>query len=61
MVASGSEPVLYSYDRDSRLKSVSQEIVGTTTFDYDTAGRRTRLTLPNDVSTDYDYDGKLRA
>jgi len=60
MLASGTEPVSYDYDRNSRLRTVTQFPLNPATFEYDASDRRTRLTLPNGVSTDYQYDAASR-
>jgi RHS repeat-associated protein len=55
MTASGQAPVTYNYDSNSRLRQVikgSQFVK----LDYDALNRRTQLTLPNNVSTEYFYD-----
>lgn len=55
MDAPGSATVTYSYDAASRLTEVSQ--AGRTAhLTYDPAGRRTSLTLPNGLVTEYGYD-----
>lgn len=45
---------LYTWDALSRLVSESQ-LAGTTTYQYDLAGRRTRLTWPDSFYVTYDY------
>lgn len=49
----------YSYDAASHLTQIIQggQVV---TLQYDIASRRTRLTLPNQVSTEYQYDAVSR-
>jgi len=47
--------VVYSYDSNSRLTQITQA-AQTVTIAYDVAGRRTFLSLPNAVSTEYHYD-----
>src|SRR5439155_1416045 len=57
--AARPSPTTYGYDANSRL---TQILRGTQTvgLDYDDAGRRTLLTLPNGVSTEYQYDTASR-
>jgi RHS repeat-associated protein len=57
--ATGQTDVTYTYDKNSRLKTVMQ---GTTTVSlaYDDAGRRTTLTYPNGVVMSYGYDNANR-
>ena len=43
-----------------RLRTITQAPLNPVTIDYDAVGRRTRLTLPNQVSTEYQYDGASR-
>jgi YD repeat-containing protein len=59
MTVSGQSPVTYGYDADSRLIQVVQgtQVV---TLAYDSLARRTQLTFPNGVSTDYQYDSASR-
>ncbi len=54
-LASGAELVSYAYDRNSQLRTITQGSLGAMTFEYDAADRRTSLTLPNGVSTEYQY------
>ncbi len=49
----------YTYDKNSRLKTVTQGSQ-TVTVAYDNAGRRTSLTYPNGVVTSYGYDNANR-
>jgi YD repeat-containing protein len=53
---SGQAPVSYTYDHNARLRSITQAPLNPMAIDYDAANRRTRLTLPNGVSTEYQYD-----
>lgn len=55
MTAGSQATVSYAYDAANRLTSITQgsEEVG---FSYDAANRRIELTLPNGVTTTYDYD-----
>ena len=48
-----------TYDKNSRLKTVTQGSQ-TVTLAYDDAGRRTSLTYPNGVVTSYGYDNANR-
>jgi RHS repeat-associated protein len=58
-VAGQANSVSYDYDAASRLKGLTQ---GSTqvTLDYDPAGRRTRLKLPNGAEVSYEYDNSSR-
>ncbi len=60
MTVGGQAPVSYSYDANSRLRTIIQEPLAPVTMTYDAAGRRTALTLPNSVSTEYQYDPASR-
>jgi RHS repeat-associated protein len=42
------------------VRSITQAPLNPVEFEYDTAGRRRRLTLPNQVSTEYQYDAASR-
>ncbi|MBZ0160622.1 MAG: DUF6531 domain-containing protein [bacterium] len=53
-------PVTYTYDAASRLRSITQAPLNPVAIDYDAVGRRTKLALPNGVSTDYQYDAASR-
>ncbi len=53
-------PVTYTYDPASRLRTITQAPLNPVDIQYDTVGRRTRLTLPNAVSTEYQYDAASR-
>jgi len=48
-----------AYDALSRVTSVDSSVLGTVSYQYDAAGRRTRMTYPepypNDFYIDYDY------
>jgi YD repeat-containing protein len=59
MTVAGQPTISYGYDNANRLASITQSsaVVG---YAYDTAGRRTALTLPNGVSTEYAYDAASR-
>lgn len=57
--ATGQTDVTYTYDKNSRLKTVAQG-TQTATLAYDNAGRRTSLTYPNGVVTSYGYDNANR-
>ena len=57
--ATGQTDVTYTYDKNSRLKTVTQG-TQTVTLAYDNAGRRTSLTYPNGVVTSYGYDNANR-
>lgn len=59
MTVPGQSVVSYGYDNANRLTQISQ---GTTvvTFTYNAAGRRTSLTLPNGVVTQYSHDAASR-
>jgi RHS repeat-associated protein len=59
MTVAGQPTVSYGYDNADRLTSITQggNVVG---FAYDTAGRRSTLTLPNTISTEYAYDTASR-
>ncbi|MEW6584404.1 MAG: RHS repeat-associated core domain-containing protein [Nitrospirota bacterium] len=64
MTVSGQPVVNYGYDVNNRLTGIStvHPQLGTLDFDieYDDIGRRTSLTLPNGVTTNYDYDNASR-
>ena len=55
MTVSGQPTVLYIYDDINRLKRITQG-ASVVDFDYDAAGRRKSLTLPNRILVEYDYD-----
>ncbi len=57
--ATGQTDVTYTYDKNSRLKTVTQG-TQTVTLAYDDAGRRTSLTYPNGVVTSYGYHNANR-
>src|SRR2546422_539431 len=57
--ATGQSDVTYAYDKNSRLKTVTQG-TQTVTLAYDDAGRRTSLTYPNGVVTSYGFDNANR-
>ena len=52
-------PLTFTYDSVDRLLTETTSL-GTVTSTYDNAGRRTLLTLPNGVSTEYQYDAASR-
>jgi len=59
MQAAGQPVVNYSYDANSRLTGINTTINGVVqnfSLAYDSAGRRTDLTSPNSVTTNYTYD-----
>ena len=51
----GQSQVIYTWDNADRLSGITQgsSSVG---FSYDSANRRTTLTLPNGVTVTYTYD-----
>ena len=59
MTVAGQPQVTYSYDNADRLTQIAQ---GTSTvgFSYDTANRRSTLTLSNGVNMSYTYDNDSR-
>ncbi len=57
--ATAQTDVTYTYDKNSRLKTVTQG-TQTVSLAYDDAGRRTTLTYPNSVVTTYGYDNANR-
>ena len=59
MTVLGQTAITYTYDNADRLTQITQ---GTTTvsFGHDAAGRRTSLTSPNGVVTEYSYDSASR-
>ena len=60
MTVSGQAPVTYTYDANSRLRTITQAPLNPADIQYDPLGRRTLLTLPNGVSTEYQYDAASR-
>jgi RHS repeat-associated protein len=56
MTVSGQSPVAYTYDANSRLRTITQASLNPVDIQYDATGRRTLLSLPNQVSTEYQYD-----
>ncbi len=56
MTVNGQEPLVYTYDANSRLRTMTQFPLNPVTLEYDALGRRTLLSLPNGVSTEYRYD-----
>lgn len=59
MTVSGQPTVSYNYDAASRLTGVQQGGQAVA-LNYDATGRRTQLTLPNEVTTAYTYDPASR-
>jgi RHS repeat-associated protein len=57
--ATGQSDVTYTYDKNSRLKTVTKG-AQSVTLAYDDAGRRAALTYPNGVVTSYGYDNADR-
>ncbi|HMG74448.1 MAG TPA: RHS repeat-associated core domain-containing protein [Pyrinomonadaceae bacterium] len=55
MTVAGQPTVNYTYDNVNRLTQITQG-GSTVTIAYDAIGRRTSLTLPNGVVTEYGYD-----
>jgi YD repeat-containing protein len=55
MTVSGQAPVSYAYDHNARLRTITQAPLNPVAIDYDAVNRRTLLTLPNGVSTEYQY------
>jgi len=55
MTVAGQSAVNYTYDDANRLMQIAQGS-STAAFTYDSAGRRTSLTLPNAMTTTYAYD-----
>jgi YD repeat-containing protein len=51
--------VTYTWDTNKRLAKV-QDVTGVTSYTYDPAGKLTKRTLPNGVSTYYEYDNANR-
>ena len=56
MTVSGQTPVSYTYDHNTRLRTITQAPLTPVTIYYDAANRRTLLTLPNGVSAEYRYE-----
>jgi RHS repeat-associated protein len=54
-----SRTIDYAWDPLDRLESVTS-VAGTTRYTYDAASRRTRITRPNGILTDYVYDSRGR-
>jgi RHS repeat-associated protein len=55
MIVAGQPQVSYGYDTADRPISITQGS-SAVAFTYDAARRRTSLTLPNGITTTYDYD-----
>ena len=53
MTVSGQAAATYTYDANARLRTITQAPLNPAMLDYDAANRRTLLTLPNGVSTEY--------
>lgn len=51
--------VEYTYDKAKRLKTVKRNSITESTYDYNTLGLRTRLTLGNGAYTEYEYNHPL--
>ena len=60
MGVAGQPPVTYSYDANSRLRTITRAPRGPVDIQYDVLGCRTQLALPNGVSTEYQYDPASR-
>ncbi|MBI5043378.1 MAG: hypothetical protein HZC10_06035 [Nitrospirae bacterium] len=63
MTVAGQLAVSYSYDSNSRLTGINATINNVASgfsLSYDALGRRTSLTLPNGVKTNYTYDDGSR-
>jgi RHS repeat-associated protein len=59
MTVLGQTTITYSYDNADRLTQIIQDST-TVSIAYDAAGRRTSLTAPNGVVTEYSYDAASR-
>lgn len=59
MTVVGQGAVGYTWDNASRLLQITQGS-NTVDFAYDSANRRTSLTLPNGVAISYTYDSASR-
>lgn len=55
MTVTGQPTITYAYDNANRLTGITQG-PSTITVEYDAAGRRKSLTLPNGVTAEYTYD-----
>jgi RHS repeat-associated protein len=55
-----SNTTTYTYDDASRLENVIDHLSRTYHFDWDAAGNRQALVMPNGTRTDYTYDGLNR-
>src|SRR5207247_10798736 len=55
MTVAGQSDVTYTYDDGNRLMQIAQGS-STAAFTYDSAGRRTSLTMTNAMTTTYTYD-----
>jgi RHS repeat-associated protein len=55
MTVGGQSAVSYTYDNGDRLTQITQG-ANSVSMGYDAANRRTSLTLPNGVVTEYGYD-----
>jgi RHS repeat-associated protein len=53
---SSSRTLTYTYDQLSRLLSEAQSPLGTVNYQWDLAGRRTRITWPDGVCAQYAYN-----
>jgi RHS repeat-associated protein len=54
--ATSGRTLSYSYDQLSRLLSETQSPLGTVSYQWDLAGRRTRITWPDSVCAQYTYN-----
>ena len=52
----GAVATMYEYDRNSRLRTLSEAGWGLMALEYFATGQLQRRTLPNSLSTRYDYD-----
>ena len=59
MTVNGQSPVTYTYDAASRLTQIVQGSQAVA-LEYDALDRRSKLALPNQVSTEYQYDAASR-
>lgn len=55
MTVAGQPAVNYGYDANSRLTNLQSDLLNFG-FSYDGLGRRTALTIPNGITTNYSYD-----
>ncbi len=52
--------VQYSYNARNELVEIEDPVLGSFEFEYDSVGRRTRMTHPNNLVTTYSYDRASR-